>query len=251
VPSDSTLGLAHVLASRRAIGRQCLALAALLAGCLVWRLSPLGEPEPYVGLVLLVGGAILAVDLGLDRLERDRETRHADALIVAGFICEAARTPVEQAIRRRLEWVERPRSRHRLARALRWRLRIADGTVTPSPGYVRAAVLPPLVAYERQALLAEHAAVWAMADRVDRGPADPRALVLLWSVISTPPSLGAAEGRDAGRELRRRLHAAQALLEGAPGRSQETMAAGSGPGAGGSGAESLDDRPASARSRRW
>jgi hypothetical protein len=212
--SDSTLGLAHVLATRRAIGRQCVALVGLLAGCAAWRLSPLGEPEPYVGLVLAVGGVILAVALVLDQLERDREASYADELIVTGFSSTVARTPVEQAVRRRVEWVERPRSRRRLANALRWRLRAADGTLPPSPGYMRAAVLPPLVAYERQALLTEHAAVRSMADLVARGPADPRALVLLWSVISAPPSLDAVDGRDAGEELRRRLRAAQAIMEG-------------------------------------
>jgi hypothetical protein len=52
-----------------------------------------------------------------------------------------------------------------------------------------------------------------MADRIDRTPVDPRALVLLWSVVSTPPSLDRADGREAGDELRRRLRAAAAMLD--------------------------------------
>ena len=83
--SDSTSCLAQALARSRVIGRQCVALGGVLAGCAVWWLSPLEEPEPFVGLVLLVGGAVLLVDLGLSGFERARATAHVDELIVAGL----------------------------------------------------------------------------------------------------------------------------------------------------------------------
>jgi hypothetical protein len=211
--SDPTSCLAQTLARRRAILRQCRALAGVLVGCAAWRLSPLGEPEAYTGLVLLIGSAALIVDLGVGSVERARATAYADELILSGFACQSARTPIERAVSDRLGWVEKPRVRHRLARDLRWRLRLADGTLRASPGYMRASVLPPLVAYERQALLAEYRRVREMADRIDRAPADPRALVLLWSVVSAPPSLETAVARDAGEELRRRLRSAAAILD--------------------------------------
>jgi hypothetical protein len=194
--------------------RQCLALAGVLVGCAAWRLSPLGEPEPYTGLVLLIGSAVLVVDFWIGRVERVRATTYADELILSGFTSQSVRTPIERAVSHRMVWVAKPRARRRLARDLRWRLRLADGSLNGSPGYVRASVLPPLVAYEQQALLAEYQRVWKMADQIDRSPVDPRALVLLWSVVTTPPSLDRSGGRDAGEELRRRLQAASAILDG-------------------------------------
>lgn len=211
--SDPTSCLAQSLVKRRVILRQCVALAGVLAGCAAWRLSPLGEPEPYTGCVLLIGSAVLIVDFGIGWVERARATAYADELILSGFVCRSARTPIERAVSDRVVWVEKPRARRRLARDLRWRLRLADGTLRASPGYMRASVLPPLVAYERQALLAEYRRVRDMADRIDRAPADPRALVLLWSVVSTPPSLETAVASDAGDELRRRLRSAAAILD--------------------------------------
>ena len=47
---------------------------------------------------------------------------------------------------------------------------------------------------------------------LEAGRADPTALVLLWSVISAPPSHQAQTGTEAGEELRRRLWAASRLL---------------------------------------
>jgi hypothetical protein len=212
--SDPTSCLAQTLVRRRAIVRQSIALAGVLVGCAAWRLSPLGEPEPYTGLVLLIGSAVLVVDLWIGWVERVHAIAYADELILSGFTCRSLRTPIERAVSQRMVSVAKPRARHRLARDLRWRLRLADRTLGSSPGYVRASVLPPLVWYEREVLLAEYRRVWAMADRIDRTPVDPRALVLLWSVVSTPPSLHHADGRAAGDELRRRLQAAAAILDG-------------------------------------
>lgn len=211
--SDPTSCLAQALFRRRVILRQCVALAGVLVGFAAWRLSPLGEPEPYTGFVLVIGSAALIVDLAMERFERARATAYADELILSGYTFQSARTPIEQAVSHRLDWVVKPGARHRLSRELRWRLRLADGSLGGSPGYLRASVLPPLVAYERQALLAEYGRVREMADRIDRAPADPRALVLLWSVVSAPPSLDTPVGREAGEELRRRLRSAAAILE--------------------------------------
>jgi hypothetical protein len=187
-------------------------LAGALVGCAAWRVSPLGEPEPYTGLVLLLGSAVLVVHLWIGWVERVHTIAYADELILSGFTSASARTPIERAVSHRMLWVGKPRARHRLARNLRWRLRLADGTLGSSPGYVRASVLPPLVWYEREVLLAEYRHVREMADQIDQTPVDPRALVLLWSVVSAPPSLDHSVGREAGDELRRRLRAAAAIL---------------------------------------
>ncbi len=211
--SDATSCLAQALARGRVIVRQCVALGAVLAGCAVWWLSPLDEPEPFVGWVLLVGGVVLLVDLGLGGFEHARATAHADELILAGFTRLSGRTPIERAVAHRLCWVQRPRSRHRLANDLRRRLRLADGSLHPSRGYMRATVLRPLAAYERRALLDEYPLVSCLADRVERAPVDPRALVLLWSVVSATSSYSATSAREAGEELGRRLHGACVLIE--------------------------------------
>ena len=209
---DPSSCLADALERWRVVLRQGTALGAALAACAVWRLSPMDEPEPFVGLVLLLGPCVLLLDLTLGWAARRRATASADELILSGFSCCSTRTPIERAIIRRMCWLERPRTRHRLAEHLRWRLRLADGSYGLSPGYMRASVLPPLAAYERQALLANYPLVRTIADRLERGPADPRALVLLWSVVATPPSLDEARGRAAGEELARRLRAAQAII---------------------------------------
>ena len=193
--------------------RQCVALGAVLAGCVVWWLSPLEEPEPLVGWVLLVGGVVLLVDLGLGAVEHARATAHADELILAGFTRLSGRTPIGRAVAHRLCWVQRPRARHRLANDLRRRLRLADGSLHPSRGYMRATVLRPLAACERRALLDEYPLVSSLADRVERAPVDPRALVLLWSVVSAPPFCSATSECEAGDELRRRLHEARGHID--------------------------------------
>lgn len=212
VSLDPTSCLADALDRGRAIVRQSAALGGTLAVCALWRASPLREPEPLVGLLLVLGSGALLVDLAFGWAAHRGASASADELILLGFRCRSTRTPVERAIARRMDWLGRSRSRRRLAQHLRWRLGLAEGSLGLSPGYMWTTVLPPLAPYERQALLAEYPLVREMADDLERGPADQRALVLLWSVVTSPPSLDRATGRAAGEELRCRLRAAHAML---------------------------------------
>jgi hypothetical protein len=61
-------------------------------------------------------------------------------------------------------------------------------------------------------LLEELPLVNRLADRIEADRADPMALVLLWSVVSAPPSLQSPGSPEAGEELRRRLEAASRIL---------------------------------------
>jgi hypothetical protein len=49
-------------------------------------------------------------------------------------------------------------------------------------------------------------------ERVERERVHPQALVILWRVVTAPPRLDVEGDRLAGEELRRRLHAASALI---------------------------------------
>jgi hypothetical protein len=212
VSLDPTSCLADALERGRAVVRQAMALGGALALCALWRVSPLREPEPLVGLLLALGSGALLVDFAFGWAARRRVSAYADELILSGFRCRSTRTPIERAVARRMVWLGRSRTRRRLAQHLRWRLGLAEGSLGLSPGYMRTTVLPPLAPYERQALLAEYPLVSEMAKDLEQGPADPRALVLLWSIVTAPPSLDRATGRAAGEELRRRLRAAHAIL---------------------------------------
>ena len=215
---DTRRRLADALDAARTFRRQSAGLLAMVLACAAWILSLAHTPEPFAGLLLGVAACALLIELALTLAARRRAAACADELILSGFACESTRTPVERAIARRAAWLERPRTRHRLAEHLRWRLRLAEGSLGLSPGYMRASVHPPLARYERNALLADYTLIREMADRLDRGPADPRALVLLWSVVSAPPSLDRGAGRAAGEELASRIRLAQRIV----GRDRET-----------------------------
>ena len=210
--SDPTQNLIDALAAERVIVRQLVALCAFLAACAAWHVSRMDAPEPFVGVVLLVGSLAMAFDAALAWAKHEEATSWTDDLIVGGYVPRGRRSPIERAVARRCDWVGRPRSRRRLARSLRWRLRLAQGRTRPSLGYVRASGFPPLARSERRVLLEELPLVNRLADRIETDRADPTALVLLWSVISAPPSQQASAGPDAGEELRRRLRAAARMV---------------------------------------
>jgi hypothetical protein len=220
VRPDST-GLARALAAQRAIVDQAIGLGVFVAGCAVWWLAPIQTPQPFVGAVLFFGGIALAVEFAFGWATHEEAIMCADELILAGFRGDAQRTPIEQTVWHRLCAIEKPRSRRRLANALRWRLRLADGTIRPSPGYLRACAFPPLSRSQRRALLDERRRVLKMADRVEQAPVDPRALVILWGFVTTPPQLDPTGDRQVYDELRRRLQTASTLIKDDPGPATE------------------------------
>jgi len=207
-----------------------MALAAFLSGCAMWWLSPLHEPEPFVGIVIVVGAFVLAIVLMMTWSKRDEATTRTDDLILSGFSTEVDDTPIQRAVSHRLIAIEKPRSRRRLATDLRWRLKLAGGTVRPSAGYLRASVLPPLCPSERRVLLEEKALLLAMINRVEEAPVEPQALVILWRVVTTPATLDRQGDHSAGEELQRRLYSASKLIASddllrATARAEEGLAA--------------------------
>jgi hypothetical protein len=214
VRDDPTFRLGRALADQRAVVDQAIALGVFLGGCAMWRFSPLHEPEPFTGAVIAVGGLVLGVVLMLGWSKHDEAVTCVDDVILSGrfAVTTAGGTPVQRAVSHRVASIETPRSRRRLASDLRWRLKLADGTARPSPGYMRASAFPPLGPSERRILLEERALVLSMIGRLERAPVNPQALVILWRVVTTPPRLDGDGGRVAGEELRRRLHAASVLV---------------------------------------
>jgi hypothetical protein len=212
VQEDPTSRLCRALADKRAVVDQAMELAVFLGGFAMWRLSPLREPEPFVGIVVVVGALVLAVVLMVGWSKREEATKRTDDLILSGFSTEADVTPIQRAVSHRLLAIEKPRSRRRLAADLRWRLKLADGSARPSAGYMRASVLPPLCPSERRVLLEQKALLLAMINRVEDAPVEPQALVILWRVVTTPPRLDPEGDRLAGEELQRRLYSASACI---------------------------------------
>jgi hypothetical protein len=209
---DPVFRLGKALTAQQLVAGQVIAVASFLCGCAAWRISPLHEPEPFTGIAIIVGSVGLAAMLTLAWWMRTKTTRCADDLILAGFRNLDAATPVGSALANRIDSIESRRCRRRLARGLRWRLQLAEGTIHPSPGYVRASVVPPLGSSERRVLLEERSRVSAMITCLERTPVDPQALVLLWRVITTPPSLDIASESSAADELHRMLLRASTLI---------------------------------------
>jgi hypothetical protein len=212
VRDDPTFRLGRALADQESVVNQAAALGVFLAGCAMWRFSPLHEPEPITGAVISVGGLVLGVVLMVGWSKHEDAVTCTDDVILSGFLTMGQDTPVQRAVSHRLVSIEKPRSRRRLASGLRWRLRLADGSARPSPGYMRASALPPLGPSERSVFLDERPLVLALADRLERAPVHPQALVILWRVVTAPPRLESEGDRLAGEELRRRLRAASALM---------------------------------------
>ena len=183
----STSQLAHTLAVQRAIRRQLIAVVLLLLVAAAWRLSPLHEPEPFTLVAIAIGTAILAVELALAWSEREETNHYADELILAGFADTTMCTPIGHAVGRRMARLQSERSRRTLAEALRWRVRLAYGWTRPSPGYVRACAYPPLSSAQRQVFQEDGDVVLAIAARIERAPADPRALITVERLITLPP----------------------------------------------------------------
>ena len=123
-------------------------------------------------------------------------------------------SPIAHSVAHRMGSIETPRARRRLASDLRWRIRLADGTTRPSPGYIRASVLPPLGRSERRILVEDRFTLMAMIERLEEGPVDPQGLIILRRIVTTPPSLGVEADMKAGEELHRQLQAASVLITG-------------------------------------
>jgi hypothetical protein len=228
---NPTSGLAHTLATKRTLLHQAVGLGAFLGVCAIARFSPFHEPEPITGALILLGTAALTGLLVCCWATTHQATGFADELILQGHSGEGQRTPIDRALCARIAAIESAQSRHRLAEDLRWRLRLAAGTTRPSPGYIRACAFPPLGSVGRRVFLEEEAMLTQIVDRIEQSPVDPRALVILWRVVTRPPELESTwEGRTASEqataeELRASLRRACVFarfddLAGKPARSE-------------------------------
>lgn len=186
----TTSQLARTLDLRRSLRRQVIGVAMLVVAAGAWRLSPLREPEPFTLAAIVVGSVTLLIQLVIAWSEREEADHYADELILAGFGETAPETPIGRAIAERLARLESRRARGALAEGLRWRVRLANGWTRPSPGYVRASALPPLTPAQRLVFREDRELIASIASRIEREPADPRALILAQRLITLPPELG-------------------------------------------------------------
>jgi hypothetical protein len=199
--------LAASLGVRRTIARQTLATAALVAACALWWPLPLDRPS-IVTTCAALGAIALVIASAALFFAHERARVYTDQLILTGCRPVHQSTPVVHALARRIARIETSRSRRGLADSLRWRLRLSESAPVPATNHPRAAFLP-MTPSERGVFAAERRLVAAVADRLERAPAEPRALVLLWDVLRRP-----SENSDAAaEELRRALLTAARLID--------------------------------------
>jgi hypothetical protein len=195
------------LGLQRTIVRQALATAALVAACALWWALPLDRPS-MVATYAAVGAIALVVASVALFFAHERARVHTDQLILTGCRPVHQSAPVVHALARRIARIETSRSRRGLADSLRWRLRLSEATPVPATNHPRAAFLP-MTRSERGVYAAERELVAAVADRLERAPAEPRALVLLWDVLRRPSQ----DSNAAAEELRRALVTAARLID--------------------------------------
>jgi hypothetical protein len=188
VSVGSTSKLAHTLSLRRSIRRQAIAVALLLIVAAAWRLSPLHEPEPLTLVILAIGSAVLVIELAAAWWEGEQADHYADELILTGFADTTPHTPIGCTVAHRVTRLESRHARRRLAHDLRWRVRLANGWTRLSPGYVRTSTAPPLSSAQRHLFQHERELIDGIATLIERGPVDPRALVILHRLITLPPT---------------------------------------------------------------
>jgi hypothetical protein len=109
--SDPTRNLIDALTAQRVVVRRLVPLGAFLGSCAAWRLLPVAAPEPFVGVVLPVGGLAMAFAAALAWAKHEDARSWTDDLIVSGYVPRGRRSPIERAVARRREWVAQPRAR--------------------------------------------------------------------------------------------------------------------------------------------
>jgi len=208
-------GLSEALAERNSIADQALALTTFLVACVVWRVAPLRTPDSFVDAVFLVGALGLMMVATLAWAKHEDAIMLTDQMILVGFGGLAEQTSAERFLARRIRSIENSRSRRRLANGLRKRLHLV-GVSTASVRQLPVSGMTPMTAAQRAVLLEEKGLVAALAERVERSPVDPRALVMLWRVVHLPPPVGPQSQRRMSEELRARLHTAWQLIDDSP-----------------------------------
>jgi hypothetical protein len=168
---------------QHAVHRQAWASALAGALAVAWRLGPLPAPEPLLGYVVLGVAVTLVIELLVGAMQRDRADRCADELIERGFAAAGRSDAVSRAVQARAGEVASEASRRRIASALRWQLEL-ETAHAPSVRARNAALLPPC------GFTAHAERVGQIADAIERGPCDPRAVIRIGRLLSAPARAG-------------------------------------------------------------
>ena len=173
---------------------QACALAALVT--VAWRLGPLPGPQRLLGYVVLGLALTLMAELLVGAMQRDRAERCADDLIESGFPVEGRTDPVSRAVRARIREVVSERHRRRVANALRWQLELEARPASLVLAR-NGALLPPC------GFGAHAERIVRIADAIERAPCDPRALIRISRLLSTPDRPRVSGSAAVGAALRR------------------------------------------------
>lgn len=187
------------LASARSIqhvahrqGRACALVGAI---AVAWRLGPLPEPEPLLGYIVFGVAVALVLEVLVGAMQRDRADRCADELIESGFAGDGRSDLVSLAVQARVGDVMSERNRRRVASALRWQLELEARPLSVASARTGARLLPCGFAAHAQR-------IGQIAAAIESGPCDPRALIRVSRLLSTPGRPGACGSDAVGAALR-------------------------------------------------
>ena len=191
---------AELLSARsleRTLRRQRDALAALaVAAAAGLAMAPSGTERMLAAVSALAAIGALAVSVAMV-YERDLGDRAADTLIEDGFRYEQRADAVSLAVAERVDRLESDRKRRSLAGALRAHVELERSPPLPAP---RCPATPILRGLRDHGDVVER-----IATEFERGTCDPRAIIQVERLLTTPPPIPPTgdERSDLGRRLRR------------------------------------------------
>jgi hypothetical protein len=193
--------LVSARSTERILRRQRNALC-LLAGTAAAGLA-LADTNRLLVTVALAAAAGTVIVSAARVYERDRGDRSADALIESGFRSEGREDAVSRAVADRVAGLESDRTRRSLAGALRAHIEIdRDAPRRMAAGCPAVPVLRGL---------GEHSeVVERIASDLERGVCDPRAIIRVERLLTTPPAV--MPGDEGRAELDRQLRGIARLL---------------------------------------
>jgi hypothetical protein len=171
-----------------------VALAVVAAAGLAVAPSGHGRMLAAVSVVAAIGALVVSV---ATVFERDRGDRAADALIEEGFRHERRSDPLSLTIAERIDQLESDRKRRSLADALRAHVELDRSPGPPAP---RCPATPVLRGLRDHSEVVER-----IASEFERGACDPRAIIQVERLLTTPPPMPPSDDdrADLGRRLRR------------------------------------------------
>ncbi len=162
----------------------------------------------------------MAVGSSTATMQRDRADRCADEVIERGFAAAGRSDAVSRAVRARAGMVAAEASRRRVASALRRQLKLEAAPARTVRARNAALLLPC-------GFTAHAERVGQIADAIERGPCDPRAVIRAGRLLCAPHRAGTGEPDAVGAALRA---VEDVLGESTQLRSETASAANSAPG---------------------